>query len=179
MIGVIKIGRIYLNVFLSILLFPLIFLFAFIGGSGELIDFVIKTAFFVVLLMIAETDYYSFQIPNYLIILLSVIVVLDIILGGRMVMPGSRITGIFPSAFLLILALYKPGTIGGGDIKLVAVAGVYLGFYGILYAAMTASILAGCVAVVGMLTKKWNKHTKLAMAPYYTVGIIFFLMGQA
>lgn len=172
----IKIGRIYINNFFSGIFVLLIFLICFIDKAENIGGLMVKAVFLLVLILIAQTDYYSYQIPNYLVAILCLLTFCDIVIGGSAVGVGSRIAGIFPSALLLILAIWKPGAIGGGDIKLLAGAGGYLGIYGILYASTLASMLAGCVAGIDMIAGRADKHTKIAMGPYYTLGILFFLV---
>lgn len=172
-----KIGRIYLNNFFSVLFVPLIFLICLINRTETITGFIVMSVFLLVLVLIAQTDYYSYQIPNYLVTLLCLLAICDIVIGGRAVGIGSRIVGLFPSILLLVLAVWKPGAIGGGDIKLLAGAGGYLGLYGILYASMLASILAGCVAGIDIITGRSDKSTKIAMGPYYVLGILFFLIS--
>lgn len=172
-----KIGRIYINNFFITLFVPLVFLICFINKAENVGGFMIRVVFLLVLVLIAQTDYYSYQIPNYLVGILCLLTFGDIVIEGSAVEVGSRIAGIFPSVLLLILAVWRPGAIGGGDIKLLAGAGGYLGIYGILYASTLASLLAGCVAGIDIITGRADKGMKIAMGPYYTLGILFFLIS--
>lgn len=66
----------------------------------------------------------------------------------------------------LAAALRKPGSMGGGDIKLMAACGFFLGLEKGLMAEITGLALA--VLVQGVFLK--NRNAPFALIPYLTVG---------
>lgn len=130
-----------------------------------------------VLFVIAQTDYYTFRVPNVLSLLLCFVGLIHSLAVGRGAV--DILLGFSSVSFLLfLLALIKPGAIGGGDIKLMAAAGVLLGFCGILQASIIGSVLAGMVALSGFALSHYNRTTRIAMAPYYVLGILTVLFLQ-
>ncbi|MDO4302829.1 MAG: prepilin peptidase [Bacillota bacterium] len=71
--------------------------------------------------------------------------------------------------FLLIYLITKGKGIGGGDIKLMAAAGLLLGWKNILLALAIGSV-AGCVIHISLMKLK-GKSRMLAFGPYLAVGI--------
>jgi len=75
--------------------------------------------------------------------------------------------------FLLLLAELSNGGMGGGDIKFMAAAGAYLGWYGAFMVLLLGSIL-GIIATMALLRmKRMKKGELIPFGPYLaTAGII-------
>jgi leader peptidase (prepilin peptidase) / N-methyltransferase len=80
--------------------------------------------------------------------------------------------GLLGFLFLLLLAILSKGGIGGGDIKLMGVLGLVLGFQGAYLTLMIASVVGVLVAIVGLITKKYNRKTAIPFGPYIAVGAL-------
>ena len=91
----------------------------------------------------------------------SVGILLDAILG--FVTSGAL--------FMLVYVLSRKG-LGGGDVKFMAVAGLYLGFYGVLPAILVGTMSAALVGIVLLITKKINRKDSIPLAPFLYVGIL-------
>jgi len=71
------------------------------------------------------------------------------------------------------------GGIGGGDIKLIAMAGLLLGYKATLVAFFIASILGGLVAIYLLATKQKERKSLIAFGPYLCIGIFLaYLYGN-
>ncbi|OOB78632.1 MAG: hypothetical protein BEN18_06825 [Epulopiscium sp. Nuni2H_MBin001] len=74
------------------------------------------------------------------------------------------------STILLLIFIISKGTaIGGGDVKLMAGAGLYLGLVGTLIAFFTACLLGSIIHPIRM--KLFGVNNRLAMGPYLSIGI--------
>jgi leader peptidase (prepilin peptidase)/N-methyltransferase len=64
---------------------------------------------------------------------------------------------------------------GGGDIKLLAMIGAFLGWQGVLFTIMASSVIGTGVGVVAML--RAGKDMKMAMpfGPFLAMGAIIYL----
>lgn len=82
--------------------------------------------------------------------------------------------------FLLLLAILSKGGIGGGDIKLMGVLGLVLGFQGAFYTLMIASVFGLIAAITGLLMKKFTRKTAIPFGPYLALGAIltFYCQGE-
>ncbi|MEG2427658.1 MAG: prepilin peptidase [Clostridium sp.] len=78
---------------------------------------------------------------------------------------------------LLILLVSRGRAMGGGDVKLMAAAGLLLGWQGIIL-AFGVGCIAGSVIHVGLMKVK-GKERLLAFGPYLSLGIWFSMMWGA
>ncbi len=69
------------------------------------------------------------------------------------------------------------GKLGMGDVKFAALMGVFIGFPGWFVATGLASLFGLVFAVIGLLSGRIDKKTKIPFAPFLTAGSIaaFFL----
>jgi leader peptidase (prepilin peptidase)/N-methyltransferase len=78
---------------------------------------------------------------------------------------------------LYIIAIITNG-IGGGDIKLMAVSGLLLGFQASLVAFFIGAVLGGSMAVYLLVSKQTQMKSLIAFGPYLCIGIFLsFLYG--
>lgn len=90
---------------------------------------------------------------------------------------AQRCLGIFIVSFpMLLIAVRFPGSIGGGDIKLMASSGILLGANYIWRAFTVGIILAGIYVVAALITKKVDRKTEIALGPFLCIGIIYHII---
>lgn len=75
------------------------------------------------------------------------------------------------AAFLAIAVLTR-GAIGGGDIKLVAALGLWLGCDQLLTVVAAGIVLGGLAALLLLATGKRKKGDRFAYVPYFTVAAL-------
>jgi len=95
--------------------------------------------------------------------------------------PWEHVIGFFAvSVLLLIIALLSNGGMGGGDIKLMAAAGLFLGWKLILLSLMIASVVGAIVSVGLLLLKKADRKSMVPFGPFLSIGILLsVLYGNA
>lgn len=86
------------------------------------------------------------------------------------------IATIFGGGIFFLLSILSRGGIGGGDIKLVAVLGLWLGTEKLLNVVLVSCILAGICAGILILTKKKDRKDFFAYGPYFALTTIFILL---
>ena len=86
------------------------------------------------------------------------------------------IAAIIGGGIFLLLAILSRGGIGGGDIKLVAVLGMWLGIEKLLNVIIIAAIAGGIVAVILILTKQKDRKSYFAYGPYFALAAIYILI---
>ena len=158
------------------ILFAVIFLV-----HGISLDFLFTAVISVVLVAISVIDLRSMTIPNGLVI--SLIVISSLYTTCRFIFPGlfsGTITWFDPligfvaaSLPLLLIAVITKGGMGGGDIKLMAAAGIFLGWKGILVALLVGSLIGAVVSSVLMLMGKKNRKDMIPFGPFLCLGILF------
>ena len=126
---------------------------------------------FSVLMVIAIIDYDTHTIPDILNEILAGIGVLSIF-----VMPGptiiERMFGVFcVSIPMLIVILLVPEGFGGGDIKMMAVIGIFLGWKATVCGFFFGLILGGIYGAYLMFYKKKGKKEQFPFGPFLSAGI--------
>lgn len=96
---------------------------------------------------------------------------------GRLVVSFACTVLLFV-VFLLLWVLSRGG-IGGGDVRLAIVMGMYLGWLGasyVLVAVIVASVCAGIVALLLLVSRRATRTTRLAFGPYLALGTLVSIM---
>lgn len=73
--------------------------------------------------------------------------------------------------FLTVYYVSKKG-LGGGDVKFMAVAGLYLGLGGVMPAMLVGTMLACVVGLLLVALKKLKKTDPIPLAPFLYAGIL-------
>lgn len=138
---------------------------------------VLACLFSSILIVIALIDFKSFIIAdecNYAILIIGII---NIFFTNKL---WDKILGfVVVSVFMyLLLVLFRKlraiDVFGGGDIKLMAAAGLFLGYKEIVLAFFIACILGSVIHSIRM--KLTNQGNVLAFGPYLCAGIFISLM---
>lgn len=124
-----------------------------------------------VLTVITFIDADTQEIPPVLNIIIFVLGVLSI-----WTMPGmpllERIIGIFCISLpLYLIVLVIPDGFGGGDIKMMAAAGFFLGWKATLVAFFIGVVMGGAYGAFLLIAKKSDKKAHFAFGPFLSVGI--------
>ncbi|MDR0220449.1 MAG: prepilin peptidase [Lachnospiraceae bacterium] len=126
------------------------------------------------LLVIAVIDWRTYEIPLGLNIFIGGLGILHLLLNLTAWL--TYVGGFFAASgvLFLIFALTKGRGIGGGDIKLMAVAGLVLGWQDILLALALGSIIGSVIHL--SLMKLKGKERLLAFGPYLAAGIFLAML---
>lgn len=79
--------------------------------------------------------------------------------------------------FSLILAVISRGAIGGGDIKLIAALGLWLGVSPLLSVILYGAMAGGIAALILLLCHKIKKDQYLAYGPYFALSAIGIMLN--
>ena len=119
------------------------------------------------------------QVPNILI-LIMITVWLLLIVPIMFFDPGYAVSILTESLlglltgggmFLLVYIISKKG-LGGGDVKFIAAAGLFLGFSEIIPVILYGTILAAITGVILILAKKIKRKDTMPLVPFLFAGII-------
>lgn len=135
----------------------------------------IYSALFSILLVIALIDLKHFIIPNGLVIALTVLALINLALDYPNWL--NYVIGFFcVSLILLGIAVITRGKMGGGDIKLMAAAGLLLGWQHILLALMLGSIIGAFIGIVLIATKVITRKQMIPFGPFLSLGIMLSVL---
>jgi leader peptidase (prepilin peptidase)/N-methyltransferase len=111
-------------------------------------------------------------VPNAALAVGASVAVLLIVLAEPGALGGRAIAAGAAGGFLLAPALFRPGSMGIGDVKLAAVLGLYLG--AAVAAALLVAFLAGTVTGVVMLAHHGPRARRMAIpfVPYMALGAV-------
>lgn len=121
------------------------------------------------LLTLSVIDYRTLEIPVGINLFILAVGAVHIIVDFSNW--GHYVIGFFSASLFLLfcLILTRGRGIGGGDIKLMAAAGLCLGWQNILFALIIGCVIGSVIQCIIIAVTK-NK-TKFAMGPYLSVGI--------
>ncbi|GAA2958779.1 A24 family peptidase [Microbacterium schleiferi] len=135
-------------------------------------------AFAVIGAALAIIDIRSHRLPNRLVALAGA--------SGLVLLAGAAVTGGGIDALLrsllaalalfaayLALRMLSAGGVGGGDIKLAAVIGLYLGWLGwgsVLVGTLAGFVLGGLFAAAMLLIRRAKRRTAIPFGPWMIAG---------
>lgn len=138
-----------------------------------------------ILVVIALIDLDHQIIPNFITLPgmvvglgLSVrILPIPLLLGSSLL---ASLTGLLAGGLLFYaVALISRGGMGGGDIKLIAMIGAFLGWQGAFFTIFVAALTGSLVGITLMLLGRKGRKDKIPFGPYLSLGaIVFTLMGD-
>ncbi|HRY12350.1 MAG TPA: prepilin peptidase [Syntrophomonadaceae bacterium] len=92
---------------------------------------------------------------------------------------SSLIGWLVYGSFLLVTALISRGGMGGGDVKMAAAIGAFLGFPASLLALFLSSLLGGIWAAALLIGKKATRKTAIKFGPFLSLGAwLVLICGQ-
>lgn len=137
--------------------------------KGANVESLLYCLLFSALIALSVIDWRTYEIPVGFNIFIGVLGIIRVITDYRN-WHNYLIGALCVSLFLLILYIVTHGrAIGGGDIKLMAAAGLLLGWKLILLAFCVGCIVGAVIHVVRM--KVSGAEHVLAMGPYLSIGI--------
>ena len=105
----------------------------------------------------------------------AVLAVLNLLLSPAR-WAGALIGMVCISVPMLLLCLAIPGAFGGGDIKLMAAAGLFLGWQHTLLAMFFGILGGGFYGMYLLAARKADKKDHFAFGPFLCVGIVLALL---
>jgi len=159
-------------------------LFGRFGGQPDMLAFCFLGALGVAL---AAIDLSVQRLPDRLvlpaypvmIVLLAVAALIGHTAGalGRALLGGLLLGGTY-----LVLALLRPGGIGGGDVKLAGLAGIALGWLGwptLLAGAALGFLLCGAVSMALMAARRITLQSMISLGPFLLGGALLATLAVA
>ena len=132
---------------------------------------VVTSILFSALLVVSMIDMKWKIIPNGINIFILVVGIIYVMVFSKTYL--SSIIGFFAvSLILLLVNILTKGQMGMGDVKLMAVCGVIIGWQNIVLALMVGSIIGSIVGLILIGTKIKDKKELIPFGPYLSIGIM-------
>ncbi len=156
----------------------------FLNGAGYVLIFavhgwnlssILYSLLFTLLIVISVIDFRTYEIPVGLNISIGVLAVMQTILDYPDLLV-THVVGFFAVSFCMLVVLWagrfivKKDAFGGGDIKLMAAAGLMIGWKNIIFAFLLGCILGAVLHLIMM--RLLDKGKMLAFGPYLSMGIM-------
>jgi leader peptidase (prepilin peptidase) / N-methyltransferase len=144
--------------------------------SGLSMTFFIYALLTSALLIVALIDLDHRIIPN-IITLPGMAVGVGLSMGVLPLTPLASLFGLMiGGAIFYLIALVSKGGMGGGDIKLIAMIGAFLGLQGGLFTIFASTLLGSVVGLTLMLLGKRGRKDKVPFGPFLSFGAILFML---
>jgi len=129
------------------------------------------------LFALSVIDFRCHIIPNRIVFVGSLFALLFLSLQGTSALKDGLIGGIiggggFAGVWFLGRLIYKKDTMGGGDIKLAALLGLFLGWRMLLVNVSLVFVLIAIIGWAGILLRKMNRKSEIPMAPYFAIAAV-------
>lgn len=134
------------------------------------------TAVISLFLLIAASDLKYRLIPNVVVLpALAVVVASCQGLPARDIL-GSAVGASIGLFTFLLVAVLRPGTLGGGDVKLAALVGAAVGFPEVLF-ALSLGIVSGAVCAVYLLVgRRRQLSSAIPYGPFLCLGAVVSIL---
>lgn len=160
------------------LLTALLFVFFFYKYGTDVVEYIVIVLFISMMVIITVSDIYYQEVPDViLIIFLPIMFILRIVSPIEYWYDGI-IGGILGFGFLYLIALYgklrfKKDAMGGGDIKLYAIVGLFLGYMNVFLSLFFAAVIAI------IYTSTFKKKDYIPFVPFIFAGaLLSYVFGS-
>jgi leader peptidase (prepilin peptidase) / N-methyltransferase len=154
------------------------------GGQPDVVAFAFFGAIGVAL---AAIDIAAQRLPDRLTLpaypILIAMLGVAALLGGDAAALGRALLGCLAlSGCFLVLALVRPGHLGGGDIKLAGLTGLLLGWLGwpaLIAGAALAFVLSAIVSLALLAARRITLHSAMSFGPFLVAGTVLAALMSA
>ena len=130
----------------------------------------IQFLYILILIIAGITDLFYKKIYNRFPFLIAILAILRIIHDPTLLQ--SSILGFFVLSIPMLFLTLRHGGLGGGDIKLTAACGLFLGADALLAGFLIAGLLALTIRTALRLFHKQNSERTFAFGPFLSAGFI-------
>lgn len=141
------------------------------GLSLQFVFFALLCSLLIILTFI---DFKYYILPNILVLIVFILGILYMLLVKKQYL--DSLWGVLVGGgFFLLLMLVTRGNMGGGDIKLMAALGVWLGLKGTVLTMLAAFVIGAAASVVVLAKNGGGRKTMMPFGPFISVGTIISL----
>lgn len=159
----------------------LLFVLCYLVFKDNIIDLVIALTFVSMIVIIFVSDFHYLIIPDAVLLISSIILLIELVIkNGFSNIYLPLLNGILSFISMYVIKLlgdfiFKKESMGGGDIKLLFVMGLVLGFPQALFSIFVGSLVGLPIAFIILLKKK--DHV-IPFGPLLGIGAIIVLLTK-
>lgn len=141
--------------------------------SAALLAFFLVFFLLCFLVLVSFIDIDTMEIPNSLPLWIAVLGLLSIFVGPTAALPwyDHLIGAVCISLPMFLVAFIVIGSFGFGDVKLIAAAGLFMGWQLTVLAAFIGILLGGLYGIFLLITRKKGRKEHFAFGPALCTGI--------
>lgn len=152
-----------------------------LGSVDRLLVLPAYAALIALALPLAAIDLDVHRLPDWLTLpalpILAILLALD---WDAARMMRAVICAVLAGLIFLFLAIAVPGGMGLGDVKLAALLGLALGWWGylaVLQGLASGFVIGGLVSLLLIAARRATRHTHVALGPSLLIGALGALLG--
>lgn len=160
---------------------------------GFSIEFFIAITFISMLLIIIISDYQTYTIPDEVLIFFGIALIIEIFIqGGFSLLKNSILNGIISFIIMFLIKkigdfLFKKESMGGGDIKLLGIFGLVMGYKMSIVSIFIASFIGLPVAVFQIMISEHHKikstdddvpDNSIPFGPFLAIAAIIIVLTK-
>ncbi|QEK12130.1 prepilin peptidase [Crassaminicella thermophila] len=142
---------------------------------GCTFDFLQYTILASLLIVISLIDFYHQIIPDGLImfgLIVTFLLKIPLLVKDFTLIYNYLIGLLLGGGFFLLLAIITNGAMGGGDIKLMGLLGLWLGWKWILLIMFLSFFLGSIISILLMISKKKGRKDMIPFAPFIGLAVL-------
>lgn len=175
--------KIGLNSFLLELLGGILYLLIFLA-YGISIYTILYMLISIILIIIFGIDYNTYSIYDFSLIIFGILSIITIVYISisNMIVPYNNFIGLASGFIFFYLIrvisklIYKREALGMGDVLLMTVAGLLLGWQKLLLSILIGSVAGSIISIILIITHVKNKEDAIAFGPYLILGILVAML---
>lgn len=125
---------------------------------------------------VTATDFEQYVIFDAMLLPLAIVGILYTLHMG-LPLKEHVIASLGGGLLFFLLTVLTKGAIGGGDIKLIAALGLWLGYRPLLSVIAYGIMAGGVAALFFLISKQKSRHSYFAYGPYFALSGIGILLG--
>lgn len=129
-----------------------------------------------ILIIVSFIDYDYTMIPDVTIIFGLIVGSLFLFSDAKLSFINVLIGMAVGGGIFLVIAVVTNGAVGGGDIKLMAMLGLFLGWKMILFVTLASFIVGGIVSVMLLIFKIKSRKDIIPFAPFIGTGVYIAIL---
>jgi leader peptidase (prepilin peptidase)/N-methyltransferase len=149
-----------------------LFALSYVMHGNNIPELFVSLSFISLCVIVSVSDIVYQRIPNAVLLFFLPLLIILRSLSHPEPWTSYLIGGIAGFLILFLIAMIKPGAMGMGDVKLLALLGFVVGWQGLLVTLFLASLLGLLIAVVLMLTGKVKWKGSIPFGPSLCAGAI-------
>lgn len=158
-------------------IFAAVALFCGLFVYGITVKGIITSIFLILLVACAVSDIKDGIVPDLIhiaIVLLAIVNILINEMHSTQNIAQHLIGAVIVSVPMLLIALMVKKAFGGGDIKLMASAGFYLGAKAVVAAFFLGMFTSGLYVIIMLVLRKKSLKSPVKLAPFLVYGLAIF-----